>query len=57
MVFREEAFAVGEPLPLGATRAFTPVEDGQLFLRCDDDWTQLGDNDGAIDVTLRRVAE
>ncbi len=57
VVFREEAFAVGAPLPLGAMRAFTPVEDGQLFLRCDDDWTQLGDNDGAIAVTLRRVAE
>jgi hypothetical protein len=29
--------------------------DGQLFLRCEEDWTQLADNDGEVSVTLRRT--
>jgi hypothetical protein len=29
---------------------------GQLFLRCDDAWTELADNDGELTVTIRRAA-
>lgn len=47
-------YALTQPIPLGTTMTFTAPIDGQLFLRCDDDWTQLADNDGELAVTLRR---
>ncbi|MFM7245293.1 MAG: hypothetical protein ACKO40_14135 [Planctomycetaceae bacterium] len=47
-------FALEPELPLAATGEFTAAADGRLFLRCADDWTQLGDNDGQLDVTIRR---
>jgi hypothetical protein len=47
-------FALEPELPLGMTGEFTATTDGRLFLRCADDWTQLGDNDGELDVTIRR---
>jgi hypothetical protein len=43
--------------PLGSETRFQAAADGQLFLRCADDWTGLADNDGALDVTLRRIAD
>ena len=49
-------YALGAEFPLGAQRSFVAPADGQLFLRCADDWTQLADNDGEIAVTLRRPA-
>ena len=49
-------YALGDEIPLGAKRSFVAPADGQLFLRCADDWTQLADNDGEISVTLRRPA-
>jgi hypothetical protein len=51
-VFRD--YTLSSPIPLGATAEFTAPCDGQLFLRCDDDWTQLADNDGQIEVTITR---
>lgn len=47
-------FALEPELPLAAAREFTAAAAGRLFLRCADDWTQLGDNDGQLDVTIRR---
>lgn len=41
-------------LPLGAAATFVAPTDGQLFLRCADDWTQLADNDGELGVTITR---
>lgn len=49
-------YTLGEEIPLGAKRSFVAPADGQLFLRCADDWTQLADNDGEVRVTLRRPA-
>jgi hypothetical protein len=49
-------YALSAAIPLGNTRAFVAPADGRLFLRCDDDWTQLADNTGEVSVTLRRVA-
>ena len=57
VVFRDREYALTAPIPLGSKRSFTAPEEGQLFLRCADDWTQLADNDGAIAVTLRRSAD
>jgi hypothetical protein len=43
---------------VGARRTLVAPADGQLFLRCADDWTQLADNADELNVTLRRtVAE
>lgn len=47
-------FAIEPEMPLAAAGEFTAAADGRLFLRCADDWTQLGDNDGQIEVTIRR---
>jgi hypothetical protein len=47
-------YAISPPIPLGVTAEFTAPCDGQLFLRCEDDWTQLADNDGQIEVTISR---
>lgn len=48
-------FVLGEPIPLGAEKRFVAATDGQLMLRCADDWTQLGDNDGELKVAVRRA--
>lgn len=45
---------LSSPIPLGTQATFTAPCGGQLMLRCDDDWTQLADNDGQIGVTIRR---
>ena len=42
-------------IPLGAKSALEPPAAGQLFLRCADAWTELGDNDGEVTVTIRRA--
>ena len=47
-------YAISPPIPLGVAAEFTAPCDGQLLLRCDDDWTQLADNDGQIEVTITR---
>jgi hypothetical protein len=51
-----ERLALGDTIPLGTRQAFVATADGQLFLRCADDWTQLADNEGEQIVTLRRAA-
>jgi hypothetical protein len=51
-----ERLALGVGWGGGTRRAFVATADGQLFLRCADDWTQLADNDGEQIVTLRRAA-
>lgn len=47
-------FSLSPPIPLGAAAEFTAACAGQLFLRCEDDWTQLADNDGQLEVTITR---
>jgi len=53
-VFHE--FELGPEIPLADSGSFSAPADGDLFLRCADDWTQLADNDGEITVTFRRAA-
>jgi hypothetical protein len=51
----DAGFTLSAPFAVGEQGTFTAPADGRLFLRCADDWTQLGDNDGAIDVALCRA--
>ena len=48
-------YILSAAIPLGTRQAFVAPADGRLFLRCDDDWTQLADNVGELTVTLRRT--
>ena len=50
----EDAYRLGDVIPLGVRRTFTAPADGRLFLRCEDDWTQLADNAGELAVTVQR---
>ncbi len=52
-VFADDA--LGTEIPLGAKATLEPSAAGQLFLRCADAWTELGDNDGEVSVTIRRA--
>jgi hypothetical protein len=49
------SFTLSPSIPLGGMRTFTAPADGLLVLRCADDWTQLDDNDGELQVTLKRA--
>lgn len=51
-----EALSLGDEFPVGAGGPFTAPDDGTLFVRCDDAWTELGDNSGELSVTVRRAA-
>ena len=50
VVFHDDCLS--EPFELGTSIAFTPPVDGQLWLRCGDDWGALADNSGEITATL-----
>jgi len=53
----DTGFTLSAPFAVGERGTFTAPADGRLVLRCADDWTQLADNDGEIEVVLRRAAE
>jgi len=48
-------FKLGEPFELGVNGEFNAYSDGQLYVRCQDDWTSLSDNGGSIELQLNRV--
>ena len=48
-------YELSTPFELGADGTFTAVDDGQLLLRCRDEWNQLGDNKGTISVEIMSV--
>ncbi len=48
-------YRLSEPFELSAEGKFRAPGDGLLYLRCRDDWSQLGDNDGSIVVVLGRA--
>ena len=48
-------FKLEGPFELGDRGSFTAPATGQLYLRCNDSWTELADNDGEITVHLRRT--
>ena len=49
-------YQLSTPFNLGDKGEFTPPVDGQLFLRCEDDWCELGDNKGLVTVQLKKKA-
>lgn len=53
----DAGFTLSAPFALGEKATFSAPAAGRLVLRCADDWTQLGDNDGEVEVTLRRSAD
>jgi hypothetical protein len=53
----DAGFTLSDPFALGEKETFSAPAAGRLVLRCADDWTQLGDNDGEVEVTLRRSAD
>ena len=44
---------LGEPFELGTTGTFTAPADGDLYVRCQDDWSRLSDNSGSLVLRLR----
>lgn len=47
-------FSLGEPFDLGSRGTCTAAQEGDLYLRCRDRWSQIGDNDGTLSVYLRK---
>ncbi|MHB0954864.1 MAG: hypothetical protein ACYC6N_04230 [Pirellulaceae bacterium] len=47
-------FQLSEPIPLGRQGKFLAPGDGQLYVRCGDAWSQVGDNEGSVVVTFSR---
>ena len=45
-------YQLGTPFELGTDGEVTAPDDGQLLLRCRDEWNQLSDNNGTISVEL-----
>ena len=52
-----DAFRLGEPFELGNQGKFVAPNSGNLYLRCQDEWNQLQDNHGAIQVRFTRSAK
>lgn len=46
-------YTLSETFPLGAFGTFTAPEDGDLYLRCQDEWNSLADNKGKMSVKLK----
>lgn len=44
---------LGKPIELGAEGTLTAPGDGNLYLRCNDAWTELADNSGTVTVRLK----
>ena len=47
-------YQLGEPFELGARGKLVASKRAQLFVRCRDAWTSLGDNQGSVKLTLRK---
>lgn len=45
-------YELGKPFELGCGGSFVAQRTGKLYLRCRDDWQQLADNAGSVDVRL-----
>ena len=43
-----------DPFELGEKGTFVGPSEGQLFVRCRDEWTRLADNKGDITLYVRR---
>ena len=54
MLFYDD-YRQSDTFELGETGSFVGQGEGQLYVRCRDGWTDLSDNDGAIELHLRRT--
>ena len=53
-IFNRREYKLGEPFELGAYGTFTPEADGELMLRCQDDWHKINDgNSGKMSVLIK----
>lgn len=48
-----EDYQLSEPFELGEEGEYEASESGNLFVRCQDDWTQIADNGGSISVKFK----
>ena len=48
-------FEIGDPIKFSRKGELTADADGQLLLRCDEDLSRLSDNEGKIEVFVRRA--
>lgn len=48
-----EDYQLGEPFDLGAAGTFTAESDGQLFVRCQEEWGQIADNSGTLTFKIK----
>jgi hypothetical protein len=48
---------LGEPFKVGKLSPLTATADGILFVRCHDSWAALSDNEGELQVYVRRSVE
>lgn len=46
-------YKLSKPIDLGKKTSFVAPADGELFLRCQDTWSKLDDNDGELVVDLQ----
>ncbi|VAX40255.1 hypothetical protein MNBD_PLANCTO02-1966 [hydrothermal vent metagenome] len=46
-------YELSQPFELGKEKTFVAPSDGKLFLRCEDKWNELADNEGKITVTIQ----
>lgn len=47
-------FSLSQPFELGARGTCPAPQDGDLYLRCRNDWNKIADHDGTISVYLRK---
>ena len=50
-------FKLSPPFELGGDGAWVAPSEGQLFVRCRDAWTELEDNSGTIQLTIKRTKQ
>ena len=55
VIFKD--FKLGEPFELGVKGEFNAYSNGQLYVRCQDDWTSLSDNSGTIELQLNKTKD
>lgn len=52
-----DGMQLSEPFELGAQGEFTAPTGGKLYLRCQDAWGEIADNDGAVTVKLKALGK
>lgn len=50
-----EDYQLSEEFELGEEGEFTPPQSGRLFVRCKDEWNDLGNNSGEISLRISRA--